>query len=220
MIWKSFLLLSISWTATLQAGIRIVPKPLSVTEHRGTFVLSAHTELSAPDTLRQEALLFAEYLAPTLGGRMTITRQPDPKNVTLALDPALEPEEYILMVSSRSILLHGGAPKGVFYGLQTLRQLAVENSGQIPALEIRDKPDLAYRGASLDVSRHFFPVGDIKRYLDIMALHKLNRFHWHLTDDQGWRIEIKCYPQLTAVGSQRKETLVGVMHKDLSLIHI
>lgn len=217
MIWKSFLLLSISWTATLQAGIRIVPKPLSVTEHRGTFVLSAHTELSAPDTLRQEALLFAEYLAPTLGGRMTITRQPGPKNVTLALDPALEPEEYILMVSSRSILLHGGAPKGVFYGLQTLRQLAVENSGQIPALEIRDKPDLAYRGASLDVSRHFFPVGDIKRYLDIMALHKLNRFHWHLTDDQGWRIEIKCYPQLTAVGSQRKETLVGVMRKDRPL---
>ena len=129
--------------------------------------------------------------------------------VKTSVDPSLDAEAYDLTVTRRGIALRGGSDAGLFYGFQTLRQL--EKDGAIPAVRICDKPAFPYRGAMLDVSRHFFPVEDVKTFIDILALHKLNRFHWHLTDDQGWRIEIKAYPQLTRIGSVRKETLVGRM---------
>jgi len=105
--------------------------------------------------------------------------------------------------------VRGGSPKGVLYGLQSLRQLVIEGEGTVPAVTVKDKPYFGYRGAMLDVCRHFMPVEDVKAFIDILAMHKLNRFHFHLTDDQGWRIEIKKYPDLARKGSVRKETLVG-----------
>ena len=112
-------------------------------------------------------------------------------------------------------MVEGGSPKAVFYALQSLLQIAADAESLsaagrlLPAVKIADKPYFGYRGAMLDVCRHIFTVEEVKRYIDILALHKINRFHWHLTDDQGWRIEIKRYPELAKIGAMRKETLVG-----------
>lgn len=131
-------------------------------------------------------------------------------------------EGYSLSVSKERIALQAPTPNGLFYGVQTLFQLLSPQIYQtdytlvpqntkwdIPAVEIRDYPRFKYRGMHLDVARHFFPVKFVKRYIDLMAMHKMNRFHWHLTDDQGWRIQIKQYPKLTGIGAWRDSTLVG-----------
>ena len=139
------------------------------------------------------------------------------------LNTALPNEEsYKLTVSSSSIHIDAKTPKGIFYAFQTLRQLlpsAIESDKQvaekikwnIPCVVIEDSPAFSYRGVMLDVSRHFIPKEDVKRHIDLLAFHKLNILHWHLTDDQGWRIEIKKYPKLTTVGGYRKKTIVGYM---------
>ena len=130
------------------------------------------------------------------------------------------PEAYRLYIGRRGIQITGGSPQGVFYGIQSLRQMlppGIENPElagthlplTLPRLMIEDYPAFPYRGMHLDVARHFFPVSFIKKYIDLMALHKMNNFHWHLTEDQGWRVEIKKYPLLTEVGAWREETLVG-----------
>jgi hexosaminidase len=129
------------------------------------------------------------------------------------------PEQYALHVDEDSVTIRAATSRGAFYATQSLRQLlppqiesptVVESvDWSINAVQIDDMPKYGYRGMHLDVSRHFFPVEFVKCYLDWMALHKLNTFHWHLTDDQGWRIEIKKYPRLTEVGAWRRETVVG-----------
>lgn len=135
--------------------------------------------------------------------------------VNLSLSDAMAPEAYRLTVGDDRIDAVAGAPEGAFYAVQTLRQLlphaafAGADAVEIPQVVIEDGPCLAYRGLMLDVARHFFTVEEVKRTLDLMALHKLNVFHWHLTDDQGWRIEIRGYPELTRIGSVRKRTLIG-----------
>lgn len=135
-------------------------------------------------------------------------------NVLLSLDPAMEEEEYALEVSDRRISIRGGSSAGVWWGLQTLRQIFVQATRDgkrfaINELRIQDKPAFAWRGAHLDVSRHFFTVDEVKGFVDEMVMHKLNKFHWHLTDNEGWRIEIKRYPALTEIGSVRAETVIG-----------
>jgi hexosaminidase len=133
--------------------------------------------------------------------------------IALSLDGGAgdDPEGYRLTVAPERIEIAAPAPAGVFYGLQTLRQLVehAEPLRRVPALTVRDAPRFRYRGLHLDVGRHMFPVEFIKRYIDLMALYKINTFHWHLTEDQGWRIEIERYPRLTEVGSCRRETIVG-----------
>ena len=123
------------------------------------------------------------------------------------------PEGYRLLVSENGVEIAGASNAGIFYGAQTLRKsIPATAEGmdiELPATSINDYPRYAYRGMHLDVSRHFFPVDSIKRFIDMLALHNMNRFHWHLTDDQGWRIEIKKYPELTQIGAQRKETVIG-----------
>ncbi|MFO7998171.1 MAG: beta-N-acetylhexosaminidase [Bacteroidales bacterium] len=143
------------------------------------------------------------------------------KGIVLIRDTSLSHhEEYHLVIDRKTIRITGGSPQGVFYGIQSLRQmlppeiedpeLAVEiRRLDLPRLRIADFPAFDYRGMHLDVARHFFPVSFIKKYIDLMALHKMNQFHWHLTEDQGWRIEIMKYPLLTEVGSWRRETLTG-----------
>ena len=147
--------------------------------------------------------------APILGGKLALESHAAAPALSLAGDSSLAREEYVLDVTRRGIELRGGSVSAVLYGLQSLRQLAFENRGTIPVVRIHDKPFFAYRGAMLDVCRHFSPIGEVKRFIDILALHKLNVFHWHLTDDQGWRIEIRRYPALTQTGSVRRGTVVG-----------
>jgi len=121
-------------------------------------------------------------------------------------------EAYQLKVTPDNIIIRGASEAGTFYGIQTLRKsLPATNKGDIslPGVEINDYPRFSYRGVHLDVSRHFFPIDSIKRFIDMMALHNINRLHWHLTDDQGWRIEIKKRPELTTIGSKRSATVIG-----------
>ena len=136
--------------------------------------------------------------------------------VVTRLDKKLGEEEYVLDTRRARPGITGGSEAGIYYGKVTLGQIAEQTGGEVPCLLIKDKPQFAYRGAMLDCCRHFFPLEDVKKFIDIMAEHKLNVFHWHLTEDQGWRIEIKKYPKLTSVGSVRKCTKVG-HYRDVEL---
>ena len=124
--------------------------------------------------------------------------------ITLGLDPAIRNREgYVLTVKADRVTLNGQTENGVFYGIQTLRKsIPAETKATsilLPAGSIQDEPRFSYRGMHLDVGRHFFPIEFIKKYIDLLALHNMNTFHWHLTEDQGWRIEIKKYPKLTEI---------------------
>lgn len=195
--------------------ICIVPKPLSITDGEGSFAISSATRISIGDeSLRRPAEMFAEDMSMELGGRMTVSDRKSRRSISLNLDQAMESEEYRLEVGRNGISVCGGSEKGVFYALQSLKQLIIcasptNGRAVLQAATIIDKPRFAYRGAMLDVCRHKFTTDEVKRYIDILALHKINTFHWHLTDDQGWRIEIKRYPELTQTGAMRKQTLVG-----------
>lgn len=149
---------------------------------------------------------------------MKLTGNESKAVLRLYTDPSLADEEYTMTISvDDGVLIKGGSAKGVWWGLQTFTQILVQSASAAPAgeplrvsgLSIQDKPHFSYRGAMLDCCRHFFSVDEVKKFIDMLALHKINTFHWHLTDDQGWRIEIKKYPLLTEIGSVRKETLVG-----------
>ena len=137
------------------------------------------------------------------------------KAIVLAVDTLIAGEEaYALKVDKNRILIEGGSPKGVFYGIQTLRKAVpaeTENcaSVNVPSVKIVDAPRFGYRGMMLDVGRYWFPVDFVKKFIDALALHNMNVFHWHLTEDQGWRIQIDKYPKLTTVGSVRRETMIG-----------
>jgi hexosaminidase len=194
----------------------VVPLPRQMTPLEGVFAFTPATPLvvqGAPaqaltHLARTAQAIVAERTgrAPALGRRRTgpalILRLAD-----LRADSAT-PEGYRLLVTPDSIVVHGPSSAGVFYGLQTLRQLLREN-GTVPAVRIEDRPRFAWRGMHLDVGRHFFPLDYLKRYVDLLARFKLNTFHWHLTEDQGWRLEIMRYPRLTEVGAWRRETVVG-----------
>ncbi|MFI9024271.1 beta-N-acetylhexosaminidase [Streptomyces sp. NPDC053560] len=182
--------------------------------------LDADTALAAgPGTGDTE-----RWLRGTLGDALGLPLPPGaagaPGTLTLAVDPELAAEHYRLDTTDGSVRITGGDPAGVFWGAQTLRQLLgadafrrapirPEGTWSLPAVRIEDGPRFGWRGLMLDVARHFLPKDDVLRYLDLLAAHKLNVFHFHLTDDQGWRIEIKRYPRLTEVGSWRARTKWG-----------
>ena len=192
----------------------IVPRPMEATAVKGDYTVTAKTVIAATDAeLVRPAELFVDYVAKDLGAKLAI-KQEKKGGIVLSLDKALATEEYTLKISSKGVEIVGGAPQAVFYGLQSLRQLisageVVKKGVKLTGVAIKDKPLLGHRGAMLDVCRYFYTVAEVKRYIDIMAIHKLNRFHWHLTEDQGWRIEIKKYPNLVKIGSKRKETIMG-----------
>ncbi|WP_242155827.1 beta-N-acetylhexosaminidase [Aestuariivivens sediminis] len=195
---------------------QIIPQPVSIQPSNGKFLVDSKTKISASDALQNEAGFLAQMLSYSAG--VTINTG-DNGNIQLQLDDTIENEEgYTLSVSYNQITISGKTAKGVFYGIQTLRQLmsaSVESKinplGELtlPAVTITDHPRYQYRGMHLDVARHFFPVDFIKTFIDLIALHKMNTFHWHLTEDQGWRIEIKKYPKLTEIGAFRNGTIVG-----------
>lgn len=207
----------------------LIPAPVSLTELKGAFVFTAKSKIILA-TAGEETRLSADFLShlvenPT-GIHPVVTEGKKPENgsVFMTLDSTIKNSEgYLLTVTPKRIIIKAKSGAGLFYAVQTIRQLMpVEVEKQkvvegfrlsVPACRIKDEPGFSYRGMHLDVCRHFFPPEDVKRYIDILAMHKMNVFHWHLTDDQGWRIEIKKYPKLTQVGAFRKETLVGHMGK-------
>ena len=203
---------SVFATTTLSAReLNVVPQPAYIDlEAEGEYVVTEKTRIIVVDEMWNPAQQFAQDMMPFFGLEKPMrTTKHGNKGIKVRTDRFVPEEGYEMTVSEEGVLIIGGTEKGVYYGLQTLRQIIVTNEGRVPYGYISDEPSFAYRGAHLDVSRHFFSVEDVKRYIDILAAHKLNRLHWHLTDDQGWRIEIKAYPELTELGSMRKETLIG-----------
>ena len=196
------------------ASTVIIPRPLEATQAKGAFVVSAKTVIApAEEALVRPAEIFAEYIASEAGITLAVEKG-GKKGIILSIDGALGKEEYTLDVTPKGVTIKGGTPQGVFYGLQSLRQMISageqgKKGVEIEAVSIKDKPLLGYRGAMLDVCRHFFTVKEVKSFIDMIAMHKMNVFHWHLTEDQGWRVEIKKYPNLIKIGSVRKETIIG-----------
>lgn len=194
----------------------IIPKPIDIQVKNGRFIIDQNTKVTADKDLKVEAQYLAEILSLSTGKEIQFTDNKG--NINLIIDSSLESDEaYILSVNYNKVKISGKTAKGVFYGIQSLRQLIQKKAlcenefviASIPATLITDAPRYAYRGMHLDVARHFFSVDFIKRYIDILAMHKMNSFHWHLTEDQGWRIEIKKYPKLTEIGAWRSGTIVG-----------
>ena len=203
---------------TQTADYRVIPLPDELTTGKGDpFVLTSRVTIGYPEgnaDMERNARFLAEALAETTGTTATLQAGAEGAHVVrleLGLDDA-NPEAYRLTVEKNGVRIAAPTPAGVFYGIQALRKALPVAQGEttaLPAAEVYAAPRFGYRGAHLDVSRHFFSVEEVKTYLDMMALHQMNRFHWHLTDDQGWRVEIKQYPRLAEVASQRKETVIG-----------
>ena len=212
-----FMLLSCN-TEVKEANYQIIPLPqeISVMDQAAPFILSNGTKIMYPEgneKMQKNAEFLASYIKDLTGKSLAVQAGTDGKGIILQLGGNAEnPEGYQLKVTSDQVVISGPTEAGVFYGIQTLRKSIPVAQGvdiALPAVEINDYPRFSYRGAMLDVSRHFFPVDSVKRFIDMLALHNINRFHWHLSEDQGWRIEIKSRPELTEIGSKRAETVIG-----------
>jgi hexosaminidase len=196
------------------APLPLIPQPVKVEAGQGRFPLTDATAIRFDRALAAEAELLAAELAPWTGGRpRTVAEELKIKlesEIRLDLEPAsdLPAGGYRLTVGPGSVSVTGKDAAAVFHGTRTLLQLLPPGAKVValPAVSVTDHPRFAWRGMHLDVGRHLFPVADIKRFLDQLAFHKLNTFHWHLTEDQGWRIEIKKYPKLTEIGAFRESS--------------
>jgi len=223
----SLLAILISFTLAAQE-ISIIPQPADIRKNPGNFTLNKSTVIViAKKEDERSANFLNDYLQKYYGFRLKITRAKAPKSNYIVLSTWNDPifkqaiESYQLIVDKSFIAINANYHSGTFYGIQSLIQLLPVSQQSktksqvpnpkflIPAVVIEDGPRFYYRGIHFDVTRHFFPVSFVKRYIDYLALHKFNTFHWHLTDDQGWRIEIKKYPKLTSVGGWRNGTLIG-----------
>jgi hexosaminidase len=184
----------------------IIPAPASIESKAGAFQLERDCPIEAAPEFSGEAKLLAIWLASESASLPQSASPSGAKRgvIRLVRDESMrDGEGYRLDISPEGIRISAKGPAGVFYGCVTLRQLAMEDSGSLQAMLIADEPRFSWRGSMLDTSRNFFSVAFLKKYIDLLAFHKLNRFHWHLTDDQGWRIEIDRYPELTKIGSWR-----------------
>ncbi|MCF0189541.1 MAG: beta-N-acetylhexosaminidase [Bacteroidaceae bacterium] len=192
----------------------IIPLPSSVDSiDGGSFKLKDGMSIgyASDAALADNAELLAGYIEATTGLKLTVKEGEGDIFLSVNVTPGQNPDGYTLTVKESGVIIDGNSPAGNFYGCQTLRKaLPVQKQGavEIPAVQVKDEPVFAYRGAHLDCSRHFFPAEFVKKYIDILALHNINNFHWHLTDDQGWRIEIKSLPELAEKGSMRKKTMI------------
>ena len=201
----------------MTADYNVVPLPNSVTMTGGEpFELTPSTTVAYPEgnkDMERNAQFLARYVNDAT--RMTLSVVPGKakKGIRLVLDKKVSGEEaYTIMVDKKCVTIAGSTPKGVFYGVQTLRKslpVGAATVVRLPSVKISDSPRFVHRGMMLDCSRHFFPLEFVKRYIDLIAMHNMNVFHWHLSDDQGWRIEIKKYPELTIKGSRRSGTVIG-----------
>ncbi len=195
---------------------KIIPRPIDLTPKMGKFIFTENTKilLASPD---EELQLAAEYLKALFVEINTIEEGTAGKDaIVFELDASIENEEgYVLNIDPYEVSIKAKTAAGAFYAVQTFRQLVQDQEESdlglmgVPCVEIKDAPRYQYRGIHLDVGRHFFPIDFIKKFIDLLAVHKFNRFHWHLTEDQGWRLEIKKYPKLQEVAACRDETLIG-----------
>jgi hexosaminidase len=194
----------------------IIPAPARISLRDGYLQLGPGSPIYGPESrpdFQAPVRALREFL-----GKKGNTEEPDSGHapIRLSIDPRMEAEAYSLEIDKARITITSVDPEGAFYGIQSLIQLAApwrtganSTSIEVPCASVRDKPAFPYRGLHLDVGRHLFPVAFIKQYIDLLARYKMNRFHWHLTEDQGWRIEIRKYPRLQEISAYRKETLIG-----------
>ncbi|MDR1764377.1 MAG: beta-N-acetylhexosaminidase [Dysgonamonadaceae bacterium] len=222
-LFSILLSMSIATFSQAKQEINLVPIPAKIQVTGGQFTLDANTKIAlSPDTpeMRQAVETLVRLLRRAGDLRIeTVDSQPASNAIVCKLNSAVSnPEGYKLSVRKNLISIEAKTPQGIFYAFQTLRQLLpfqIERpylsnvAWTVPCLEIEDAPRFGYRGLMLDVCRHFMTKEDVFRYIDMLAYHKMNRFHWHLTDDQGWRIEIKKYPKLTQIGAYRSSSLIG-----------
>ena len=213
-------LMLISLSTFAQTTVTIVPKPVEISAANGTFTLTRYTPIIAPAGLSHDAVMLNFYLKKLYGFTLPVKSVAGKEKSAVILGLLSKgnnkKDEYKLTVGADKINIKGTNAEAVFYGLQTLLQLLPADSSAsvtegftIPRVNINDYPRFQYRGMHLDVGRHFFGVNEVKKYIDYLAYHKFNTFHWHLTEDQGWRIEIKRYPKLTSVGAYRNGTIIG-----------
>ncbi|MFL5574376.1 MAG: beta-N-acetylhexosaminidase [Gemmatimonadaceae bacterium] len=211
--------------APAEPAIAIVPAPASVTPRAGRFVLGTRTVIWADAPSAALGRQLARWLEPATGYALAVRtggRAPTSNAIVLRRDASLArlgAEGYALDVGRARVVARAPAAAGLFYAAQTMRQLLPPEifreapvagvAWTMPAASIEDRPRFAWRGGHLDVGRHFMPKEFVEKYIDLLALHKMNVFHWHLTEDQGWRLEIRKYPRLTEVGAWRGESLVG-----------
>ena len=226
---KRIVILLASLTAVLscikpdEQSISVVPYPNAVEFKSGTFNLDGNNSFFYSDEFDQASInaitSFAEKLSNISGQEYNVTEGTGRNGFIFRFEPAIEKEAYRLTISRKAVVVEASSLNGAVYAIQTIKQMlpveifgntaAPEADWSLPCCIIDDAPRFSYRGLHLDVSRHFFDADAVKRYLDIMEVHKLNTLHWHLTDDQGWRIEIKKYPKLTEIGSIRNKTIIG-----------
>jgi len=208
-----------STAAGQTADFNIIPRPQQVNvRNDAPFTLNAKTVISLgtnSQDMKRNANMLASYIEQATGIRPAIGKGKNGAAIILTIDKTIaNAEGYKLDADAKQIRIAGASAAGVFYGIQTLRKSLPLVNGKaskvsIPAVHIADAPRFAYRGTHLDVSRHFVTADSVCQFIDMLALHNINRFHWHLTDDQGWRIEIKKYPLLTQIGSKRAQTVIG-----------
>lgn len=202
-----------------QGNLNVIPLPQEVVTQPGTspFKITSSTVVVYPDgneKMQRNAHFLASYIKEATGTEVQLSTNGSKQAILLELDNSITaPEGYELSIESDKVILKAATEAGIFYGIQTIYKALPITNGQgtaaLPAGSVKDYPRFGYRGFMLDVCRHFFSVDYIKEVIDMLALHNINYFHWHLTEDQGWRIEIKKYPKLTEVGSVRKGTIVA-----------
>ena len=213
--------LFLSVFATAQSPtLPIIPLPQKITPAAGQFVLSAATSIRFDLNNEQVALAanyFNQWLNSYAGYALPSSSKQAKNVIVLELNQSVKhPEGYHLQISPGQVLIEAWQPVGLFYGIQSLMQLfPVQASAQInlAGVDIQDQPAFGYRGVMLDVGRYYFSPADVKTFIDMLARYKINRFHWHLTEDQGWRIEIKKYPKLQSVAAWRNETIIGHLNQ-------
>lgn len=201
---------------TAQANYEVIPMPQSITlsNSDNQFVLHSGTLISytsGNEDMARNAQFLQTYLADQLGYTLRIEPGIASEGIVLKLNEGQASEGYTITVDADRVLVEATSPAGIFYGIQTIRKAVPVEMGAVvgfPAGVITDAPRFAYRGAHLDVCRHFFSVDSVKTYIDMLVLHNMNKFHWHLTEDQGWRMEIKQFPKLTEIGSVRNGTMI------------
>lgn len=206
--------------ATVKGNLDVIPQPQEIVLARDTtpFIIDRSTTIVYPATnekMHRTADFLATFIKEMTGTEVRVSDKEKSSNaIILAVDSTMgHPEGYKLQITPEKVLLTGGSEAGVFYGIQTIyKALPILKDGKVaaalPAGTVTDFPRFRYRGFMIDVGRHFFPVSYLKQMIDLMALHNINYFHWHLTEDQGWRIEIKKYPKLTEIGSKRDSTII------------
>lgn len=205
---------------TVKGNLDVIPQPQEIVLARDTtpFIIDRSTTIVYPATnekMHRTADFLATFIKEMTGTEVRVSDKEKSSNaIILAVDSTMgHPEGYKLQITPEKVLLTGGSEAGVFYGIQTIHKaLPILKDGKVaaalPAGTVTDFPRFRYRGFMIDVYRHFFPVSYLKQMIDLMALHNINYFHWHLTEDQGWRIEIKKYPKLTEIGSKRDSTII------------